>query len=66
MMPKQASLLGSSVSLDSPLEGHALRDLASITPGLARSFLFYFIAHGPSNRWRIQLTQRLNGYAGLS
>ena len=38
-----ASLLGSGVSLDSPLEGHSLRDLASITPGLARSFLFYFI-----------------------
>ena len=31
--------------LDSPLEGHSLRDLASITPGLARSFLFYFVFH---------------------
>ena len=41
-MPKQASLLGSGVSRDSPLEGHSLRDLASTTPGLARSFLFYF------------------------
>ena len=38
-----ASLLGSGVSLDSPLEGHSLRHLASITPGLARNFLFYFI-----------------------
>ena len=26
-----------------PLEGHSLWALASITPGLARSFLFYFI-----------------------
>ena len=42
LMPKQASLLGSGVSLDSPLECHSLRDLASITPGLARSFLFFF------------------------
>ena len=42
-MPKQASLLGSGVSLDSPHEGHSLRDLASIMPGLARSFLFYLI-----------------------
>ena len=30
-------------SFSSPLEGHSLRDLASITPGLARKFLFYFI-----------------------
>ena len=35
------------VPLDSPLEGHSLSEylqhLASITPGLARSYLFHFI-----------------------
>ena len=37
---KQASLFGSDVSLDSPLEGHSLWDLALIMPGLARRFHF--------------------------
>ena len=37
------SLLGSGVLLDGPLEGHSLQDLASIMPGLARRYLFYFI-----------------------
>ena len=36
-MPEQASLFGSGVPLDSPLEGHSLWDLALITPGFARS-----------------------------
>ena len=42
-MPEQASLLRSGVPLDSPLEGHSLWDLALIVPGLARSYLFYFM-----------------------
>ena len=29
--------------LDSPPEGHSLRDLASITPGLGKNYLFYFV-----------------------
>ena len=33
-----------AVQPDSPLEGHSLWDLALITPGLARSHLFYFAA----------------------
>ena len=43
LMPEQASLFKTGIPLDSPLEGHLLWDLASITPGLARSHLFYFI-----------------------
>ena len=46
--PSPQYSLASGGSPDSPLvplEGHSLRDLASITPGLARSFLFYFIFH---------------------
>ena len=35
-MPKQASLLGAGVPLDSRLEGHLLWDLAVITPGSGR------------------------------
>ena len=42
-MPKQASLLGSDVPLDSRPEGHSLWDLASTTPGTARSSLCYFV-----------------------
>ena len=45
-MPEQASLFGSGGqldTLDSPLEGHSLWNLASITPGSARICLFYFI-----------------------
>ena len=42
-MPEQASLLRSGGPLDSPLVGHSLWDLALITPGLARSYLFYLI-----------------------
>ena len=36
-MPEQASLFGSGVPLDNPLEGHLLCDLGLITPGLAYS-----------------------------
>ena len=35
--------LRSGVALDSLLEGHSLWDLALITPGLARSYRFYFL-----------------------
>ena len=42
-MTKQASLFGSGVPLDSPLKGQPSKDLASITPGLARSHLISFI-----------------------
>ena len=41
-MPEQASLFRSGVPFHSPLERHLLWDLALITPGLARSSLFYF------------------------
>ena len=40
-MPKQASLLGSVVPFDSPLEGHSLWDFASTTCGTARGRLFF-------------------------
>ena len=36
-------MYGSGLPLDSALEGHSLWDLASITPGLARSHLLYII-----------------------
>ena len=39
--PQHERLLGSGVPLGSPLEGHSLRELASIT-GLARSYQTYF------------------------
>ena len=41
-MPKQACLYGSGVRRDSPLEGQSLWE-ALITPGKARSSVFYFI-----------------------
>lgn len=41
LLPMQASLSGSEVWLDSSLEGRLLGGLASITPGTARSGLFY-------------------------
>ena len=41
LVPMQASLFGSSAPLKGPLEGHSLWDLASTTPGLARSYLFH-------------------------
>ena len=40
-----ASRLGSVVPLNSPLEGYSLRDLASITPGLAKIYLSYVVFH---------------------
>ena len=43
LIPKQACLYGSGVPCDSPLKGHSLRDVALITPGKARSSVFYFI-----------------------
>ena len=43
LMPKQASLFGSNVPLDSPLEGHSLWNFASITTNTARSSLFYLM-----------------------
>ena len=49
-MPEQARLFRSGVLLDSPLEGHSLWELALITPGLARSYLFYFIPNGPQTQ----------------
>ena len=42
LIPKQASLLGSGIPLNTSLEGHSLWDLASITPGLARTHLNLF------------------------
>ena len=42
LMPKQAGLFGSGVSLESPPEGHLLWDLALITHGSARGHLFHF------------------------
>ena len=43
--PEQASLFRSGFLLDSPLEGQLLWDLASITPGLTRSYLsIYFLS----------------------
>ena len=44
LMPNQACLGGSGVPLDSPLEGYSLWVFASITPGSARSCLFYFVS----------------------
>ena len=38
------SLYISRHPLDSPLEGHLLWDLALITPGSARSYLFYLVS----------------------
>ena len=44
LMPKQASLSGSSVPPDGPLEGHLFWDFASrILFGTARNFLFHLI-----------------------
>ena len=43
LMPEQASLFRSGVPLDSPPEGRLLWDLAFLTPGCARTYLFYFI-----------------------
>ena len=48
-MPEQAGLFRSGVPLDSPLEGHSLWDLALITPGFARSYLFYLIFHNAAD-----------------
>ena len=42
LMPEQASLFRSGIPCDSPLNGHSLWGLTFITPGLARSYLFYF------------------------
>ena len=39
-MPEQASLLGSGVPLDSPLEGDWMWDLTLITSGLAKMCQF--------------------------
>ena len=46
LMPEQASLIRSSFPFDGPLKGHSQWDLASITLGLAKSYLcqFYFIS----------------------
>ena len=58
LMSEQASLFRSGVPLYSPLEGHSLWDLALITPGFAKSYLFYFILTGlmASERPLIPLT----------
>ena len=42
LMPEQASLFRSGVPVGAPLGGHSLWGLALITPGSARSYLFYF------------------------
>ena len=44
LRPEQASLFGSGVPLDSPLEGHSLWDLALITAGFARTDLCHFLS----------------------
>ena len=59
----------SGVPLDSPLEGHSLWDSALITPGLARSYLFYFFFNFSSCSVSEQLTSLQRpclGHPGLS